>query len=318
LRIKEAKDQMSKLTELQALSVLQAMRDQFPTWVWERVVRRTQLRVNFTDSKKWEDPNPKDPSQMYKLKRALMDPRWKKIMDGWPREGTSWNPKFAKTYEIVAETVVCNQLSEQAQHLRGQNISQGIRGAVLWYRNKESEAKAKGLTGAGQPFFIRPTKKEDFVRGTGIFWAHFEKKVKPAAENMALPLSGIDFLTEGKQAMSDKLKEGEWVYHIDPTTKEITRTKGEADKEETQWFAWQHEATVIKLDDLGNVITFETSGGSRWTTRSLKSLTDPMSVDWIRNLHDDTNVFVGFAPEGQVLPELDKSLENILPGRNAY
>ena len=54
-RVKEARDQIGKLTELQALSVLQAMQDQFPAWVWDLVVRRTQLRVNFTDSKKWED-----------------------------------------------------------------------------------------------------------------------------------------------------------------------------------------------------------------------------------------------------------------------
>ena len=317
-RIKEAKDQISKLNDLQALGVLQAMKDQFPAWVWELVVRRTQLRVNFTDSKKWEDPRPpKDPTQMYKLEHALMDPRWKKIMEHWPREDSSWNPKFAEKYEIVAETVVCNQLSEQAQHLRGRDISQGIRGAVNWYRKQESEAKAKGTTGAGQPFFIRPTKKEDFVRGAGLFWAHFDKK-QPYKENMAHRLSGIDFLTEGKQAMSDGLVEGDWTYHIDPTTEDITRMKGKDDKVETQWFSWQHEATVIKLDDIGNVITFETSGGARWNTWSLKSLLDPMSVDWLRNLHEDTNVFVGFSPEGKVLPELDKSLENILPGRNAY
>lgn len=315
-RVKEAREQISKLNDLQALGVLQAMRDQLPEWVWDLVVRRTQLRVNFTESKKWEDPK-KAPTQMDQLKRALMNPRWKKIMDHWPHEGSSWNPKFAERYEVVAETVVCNQLSEQAQHLRGNRIDQGIRGAVNWYRNRESEAKAKGVTGAAQPFFIRPTKKEDFVRGAGLFWTHFDKK-EPYKENMAHRLSGIDFLTEGKHAMKDGLAEGGWTYHIDPKTEDITRTKGKDDKVETQWFSWQHEATVIKLDDLGNVITFETSGGARWNTWSLKSLLDPMSVDWLRNLHEDTNVFVGFAPEGRVLPELDKSLENILPGRNAY
>ena len=46
-------------------------------------------------------------------------------MDGWPREGTGWNPKFAQKYEIVAETVVCNQLSEQAQHLWGKQYLPG-------------------------------------------------------------------------------------------------------------------------------------------------------------------------------------------------
>jgi hypothetical protein len=42
-----------------------------------------------------------------------------------------------------------------------------------------------------------------------------------------------------------------------------------------------------------------------------------MSDPWLRKQHDDTNVFLGFAPEGKTLPQLDKSLENILPGRSA-
>jgi hypothetical protein len=135
---------------------------------------------------------------------------------------------------------------------------------------------------------------------------------------MAHILGGIDFLTECKQVIRNDLKEGEWTYHIDPATEDITRTKGQGDKMDTQWFSWQHEATVIKVDDLGNVITFETSNGSRWTTQTLKSLTDPMNDPWWKMNHDDTNVFVGFATEGKVLPELDKSLEDILSGRNAY
>jgi hypothetical protein len=68
--------------------------------------------------------------------------------------------------------------------------------------------------------------------------------------------------------------------------------------------------------DQGKVITFETSGGARMSTRTLRSLVDPMTDPWFQKQHDDTNVFVGFTPEGKVLPQLDKSLENILPGRS--
>jgi hypothetical protein len=314
-RVKEAKAQINKLTDDQALGVLQAMKDQFPDWVWELVVRRTKLRVNYTESNVWKDP--KKPTEVDK-KRALADPRWKKIMDNWPRESSSWNPKHAERYEIVAETVVCNQLSEQAQHLYGKKITQGIRGAVNWYREQESDAIAAGATGASLPFFKRPTKKEDFVQGAGLFWAHFEKNKKPYKGNMAHELSGIPFLTTNKQVMKDGLMVGEWTYHIDKTTGDITRTRGKDDKVDTEWFAWQHEATVMKLYDKDNVVTFETFGGSRWTTRSLQELIDPMSVWWRQKEPDDTNVFVGFAPERAALPELDKSLENIVSGRNAY
>jgi len=334
-RLKEACQAMGKLNELQALSILQAMKDQFPDWVWPTVVRRTRLRVNFTESKEWEDP--KNPKQITLLKQALTPPlvrkRWKDILANWPRESSSWNKEFADKYIIVAETVVCNQLTEHAQYLLGKATKQGIRPAVNWYRDQESEAKAKGITGANRPFFIRPTKKEDFVLGAALFWARFESDQsdkQPAKENMALPLSGIDFLTEGKHPMRDGLVEGEWTYHIDAATKFITRTRslggswlGPILGVETQWFSWRHEATVIDRDDrAGRVITFETAGGASMHTWPLASLIDPMT--WYPNhkpeasQHRDWNVFVGFAPEGKALPELDKSLEKILGDRNAF
>jgi hypothetical protein len=385
--VKEAKGQISKLNDLQALSVLQAMRTQFEkAHVWEEIVRRTPLRVNFTESKKWKDP--KKPSQMDKLKRSLWDPRWKKIMEGWPRDDTSWKPTFANTHKIVSETVVCNQLSEMHQLLDGKNIGQGIRSAVDWYRKQEGKVP--------QAFFKRPINKNDFVPNAGLFWAHFEKK-KPESENMAKQLKDIPFLTEGylfsvgpdfkgelntkqvkgelntkqvsdnlrkqfqehgiilgptpvvesiqnrnkwrifnadqkylilsenqtlhvytegkQQVMSDGLVEGDWTYHIDQDGY-ITRTRGKGNKIETQWFAWQHEGTVRQLDQHGNVITFETLNNTRETTRSLQSLVDPMSADWQRI--DATNVFVGFAPEGRKLPNLDESLKKILGDRNAF
>ena len=67
----------------------------------------------------------------------------------------------------------------------------------------------------------------------------------------------------------------------------------------------------------GQVETFETSAGAgthKWTVRSLL---DPMSEPWIRDQHGDTNVFLGFMPEGTTPAYLEKSLQNILPGRSA-
>jgi hypothetical protein len=160
------------------------------------------------------------------------------------------------------------------------------------------------------------------VAGAGVFWAHFEaEEKKPYKENMAHTLPGIDFLTERKQVMKDGLKEadatgGEWTYHV-AADGDITRTKGTGDKIETQYFAWQHEATVIEPGK-SSVTLFETSGGARVTTRSLRELVDPMTEPWLLKEHRDTNVFIGFAPEGSpLLPALDESLRNIVGGRNA-
>ena len=307
-RVREARQAMNGLSDLDALSVLQAMKSTLPPWVWHEVVRRTQLRVNVAE-KDWDDPVPKSLDR-----KDPVTARWLAILDHWPREGTISVEKQSEKFEIVATAVVCNQLSEQAQHTYGKSITQGIRGAVDWYR--KSAAKAAAGSGGAQPFFVRPSKEQDFVEGAGLFWAHFEAKKKPYAENMAHLLSGIDFFTEGKHAIRDGLVEGDWTYHIDATTGDITRTKGQGDTVETQWFSWQHEATVLKRAP-GRVITFETSAGARRHSWTLSSLLDPMREPWIKKEHGDTNVFVGFAPGRDTMPQLDTALGNILGGRGA-
>jgi hypothetical protein len=162
---------------------------------------------------------------------------------------------------------------------------------------------------------MRPTKAADFVRWAGVFWARFEEK-EPYKENMAHPVGGIDFLTEGKQAMKDGVKEGGWIYHV-AADGDITRTREKDGTVETQWFAWQHEATVID-HDTSSVTMFETSGGARQTVRGLRELVDPMAEPWVLKNHRDTNVFVGFSPQGSpLLPALDDSLRNIVAGRDA-
>ncbi len=306
-RVREARRAMSALSDAQALGVLLKLQDAVPAWVWDEVVRLTQLRVNVTDPK-WKDAaglpkslNRKDP----------VTARWQQILQEWTHDASQWNSKHNERYEIVATSVVCNQLSELAQHLYGKDISQGIRGAAGWYQKRAAEERAKGVA---QSYFLRPTQAASFVSGAGVFWARFEAE-QPYKGNMAHTLPGIDFLTEGKQVMREGLVEGEWTYHV-ADDGDITRTRGTADKIETQWFAWQHEATVVESGK-NSVTLFETSGGARLTTRGLRELVDPMAEPWVRDKHRDTNVFVGFATEGSPLPALDDSLRNIVNGRDA-
>ena len=309
-RVREARRTLGALSAAQALGVLQQMRrmqDNIPGWVWDEVVRLTQLHVNVSDAN-WKDTaglpktlDSKDP----------VTARWKQVLESWTRDASQWHSQHKEKYQVVATSIVCNQLSELAQHLYGKDISQGIRGAANWYQKRAREEQAKGVA---QSYFTRPTKATDIMSGAGVFWARFEEK-QPYKENMAHTLQGIDFLTEGKQAMRDGLVEGEWTYHV-AADGDITRTKGTGDKPGTQWFAWQHEATVIEVGK-SDVTLFETSGGARMTTRTLKELTDPMTVKWLLDQHRDTNVFVGFAPEGSPLSALDESLRNIVGGRDA-
>ena len=310
-RVREARRTLGALSDAQALGVLQQMRrmqNNIPDWVWDEVVRLTQLHVNVSESS-WKDTaglpktlDTKDP----------VTARWKQILDSWTRDASQWHSQHSAKYEVVATSIVCNQLSELAQRVYGKDITQGIRGAANWYMGRAKTERAKGVA---QSYFMRPTKATDFLAGAGVFWARFEAE-QPYKENMAHALEGIPFLTEGKQAMKNDLKEGDWIYHV-AADGDITRTKGTGDKVETQWFAWQHEATVIERGQ-ASVTLFETSGGARVTTRGLRELVDPMAEPWVLKQHRDTNVFVGFAPEGSpLLPALDDSLRNIVGGRDA-
>jgi hypothetical protein len=270
------------------------------------------------------DPNWNNPTVVPKGLDPKVTARWTKILKGWPHDhgASPWKRKHAEAYEIVAQTVVCNQLSEHAAQIWGKDTAEGIRPTVNWYLEREREAKAKGVTGPALPYFIRPTKKDDFIPGAALFWAHFVDKRPNAEAHMALPINGIPFFTEGKHVMIDGLIEGDWTYHID-SKGHITRTRTlnifnlMPSLVETQWFIWQHEATVVDRDDRsGKVITFETSNGARMRTWPLESLVN--APTWWAIKHEDWNAFVGYAPDGKILPELDKSLEKILPGRNAF
>jgi hypothetical protein len=290
-QVKEARQAMSALTDLQALSVLQDMKASFPDWVWHEVVRRTQLRVNVTDSDEWvtreRERRTKLGVSVADLNWAtpvtdkdldLKDPvtaRWRAILKGWPREPTIWNEKHGKEYEIVATAVVCNQLAEHAQKVHGKQQAQGIPGAVKWYQARAAEAAAKGATGGERSYFIRPTKAQDLVPGSTLFWAHFESNWEKAEWNMAHRLQGIDFLTEDNLVIAHGLQHNGWTYEV-AANGDITRTRGEGDTAQTQWFAWQHEAYVVD-QDRGKVITFETSAGARMSARTLQSLVAPMT-----------------------------------------
>ena len=71
----------------------------------------------------------------------------------------------------------------------------------------------------------------------------------------------------------------------------------------TQYLNWYHEAQVVEVDEpRKRVITFETNPiGLR--KRTLASVLNAWSV------------YIGYAPSGAEPADLDKNLEDILPGR---
>jgi len=108
-------------------------------------------------------------------------------------------------------------------------------------------AKAAGTGEPGPFFIIRPAKEQDFVEGGRPVLGTFRDSKEARRGNMARPLSGIDFLTEGKHVhRGTAWSRASWTYHIDRVTTDITRTKAEANAAcRLSGFSWQHERTVL-------------------------------------------------------------------------
>ena len=131
-----------------------------------RIVGRTQLRVNVTDPD-WDDPvlikslDRKDPAAA----------RWLAILEGWPCEETIGVEKHGEEYEIVATTVVYNELAEHP--LRQEHYAWHPRRYAMVPRQRPRKTKPGS---ADQPFLIRPGPRSRTSRSAVLSWAHFEAK----------------------------------------------------------------------------------------------------------------------------------------------
>lgn len=317
-QLMRAGEQINELTEPQALGLLEAMKSSFDEWVWKTIVRRTQLRLKHGGAD-WDD--------IAKIEQGLdpEDPRvkrWKNVFRVWHNAHSGrWKERHAEDYQIVATSVVCNQLAEHVQHLRGVIPKGGISGKVAWYRKEEADAITAGKARDTSAYFVRAKDATDaqFLPGAIVFWAHFVGGKKPDKSNLARPLTNLDFRTDGGKVIRDGLVEGKWTYHIGPdpdtpSAQMITRTAGSGTEQKTEWYRWAHEATVFMIEG-DSVLLFETSIGSRLTKRSKDRLRNPEEKK--EEKQDATNVFLGWVPEGKAHPQLDEHLRNILGTRGA-
>lgn len=308
--------------DFEALGVLKAMKDVFPSWVWQEIVRHTRLRQDVT-SPGWEHLTPAE-----KRARAKRDPvtkRWRSIMYAWRKNITQWRKKHSQDLSLVVTRLVCNEVAEHAQHVRGVKPAGGLTAKTQWYRG-QALAMAPGI---GQEpiqwsilpsYFKRPTSVEDFTpkgqSGASIFWLAWRSK-PPGNWSIARPLRGVAFKTEKGETIKDgKFDQFEgWTYHI--KNNEISRTatgsspgrRTHADEPNVlkEWLGWTHEATVVEVAQLGRrkvVLTFET-GQIGLRTREYQSLVNK----W--------NIFVGYVPPGKASAALDEKLKQILSGRSA-
>ncbi len=299
--------------------------DPIPDWVWEEIVKFTQLRLGIT-SDTWEETS----SERWKYENR----RWRDIMINWQREDiTIWRKEHRETLDLIVTRAVCNEIAEHIQHLRGITPAAGLTAKPSWYLRLQE--KDKSLS-AGQPhsYFRKPDGEKDFINGASVFWLGWVER-EPNAWQVARPLTGIELwpgmkLRGGKpeeqkkeepRKKNEQITEG-WNYSQSsaaisrsrkinpqiPTVQEL-RKRGMTDREidnyrknlrtqnmlEKQYLRWKHEAIVVgvvELIDGKYVLTFETG---------------KIGLNWhhVDNLISNPidRIFVGYLPPAKLEPE---------------
>ncbi len=297
LAIDERRYELEKMSEDEALTEIEAMKEAFPAWAWKEIVSVTSLRVHHVQDLNWEKLTPEEESQ----KNAREHSELRAVIGKWREENTVlWRDEHARSHRLIVSRAVCNETAEHCQHLRGHNPPGGLTAKAPWYMKHEKEGK---LPGTPRPYFTKPKKREDFTVGASILWLRFvSEQISPW--RVARPLTTKDGDTLLDPQVTGK---GNWKY---TTTDMVTRARTtlDADKKpvaQEQWLRWIHEATVAAVGDTADgpvVLTFETALPD--DDPGLSSI--GLFRIWLSNAlfmgtEDNYNgSFVGFVPEGDV------------------
>lgn len=291
-----------------------------PDWVWDEVVKYTQLRLGVTDEK-WEAISP----ERYRYENF----RWKSIMDTWQRRDiTIWRKEHQQTLELIVTRAVCNEIAEHIQALRGNIPAAGLASKPFWYQRLEKSTAQIPSNDPQKCFFRHSAKTGDFANGASIFWLGWSE-VQPNAWQLAKAMTGIDLWPGVKLFDAPASQPGSWSYKFlggyftrfmkivpqMPTAQELRR-KGMTEREieqyrktlraqtttEKEYLRWKHEATVVDVVeriDGRYILTFETGKiGLNW--HRLEAMT--------QNTIDQ--IFIGYLPKAkQEPPNLDAMLD---------
>ncbi len=302
-------------SETQTLQTLEAMREQFPGWMWKELVALTPLRVNHVQDLGWEKLSAEEEAQ----KNAFESGELRALLNKWKEDHTSlWRDEHGRTQQLIVSRAVCNETAEHCQHLRGHLPPGGLTAKAPWYMKHEKE---NALPGEPRPYFTKPKKITDFTVGASILWLRFVSE-EMSPWRVARPLVTKD----GDSLLPPEFRRGSpggWKY---TETEVITRSRSALDAEkkpvvQEQWLRWIHEATVAATGETAEgavVLTFETALPD--DDPGLSSI--GLFRIWLSNAlfvgtEDNYNgSFVGFVPEGNLPTEALKEMldwQKILP-----
>ena len=264
LLMDEQNYELETLTDDQALGVLEALKESLPLpdWMWNEIVRLTQLRTQEVKDSGWEALTPEE-------QEDKESPRWaqfRQIMSKWQQDHlTGWRQEHAATDQLIVSRAVCNEVAEHIQHLRGNTPPGGLTAKPQWYLSLASKGLSKGAD-EPRPYLLRASL-DNLKEGASILWLRFVPDF-PNEWRIAHPLrlsNGEDLLPLELFSGRDGSLRGEWRYQLESDT--VKRTRGAVDANnqsftEVQWLRWIHEATVVEVAETAEgrvVLTFETA-----------------------------------------------------------
>jgi len=316
-RIDEATYEIESKTPEQVLEVLRDMKEflDLPDWMWNEIVKLTELRVTEVTKDNWEKPLELTPE----IANSLEFRKYGEMMNQWKKNNlTSWREAHEDTDKLIVTRAVCNEVAEHIQHLRGHRGGAGLTSKPDWYQREGNKfgKPPHSQQDDHHPYFIKPKIKEnythDFQVGSSILWLRFVNP-EPDSWQIAKPLATVD---------EDPLVPSAYINRKsdDPTIwkyiagKDIQRHRKEPNQ--NQWLRWMHEATVAKVaetPDGPTVLTFETALPNEDRRLSTIGIFKRAVSDLLNDFGEDgyNASFVGFVPEGVVSAEdIDEFAEN--------
>jgi len=332
LLLDEVNYEVEVMADPQALAALESLKDSLPIpdWMWNEIVRLTQLRTQEVKDPNWESLTPEE-------QEDKESPKWdqfRQIMSQWEQANiTGWRDEHADTDQLIVSRAVCNEVAEHIQHVRGNRPPGGLTAKPQWYLNLAGAAskgsqKASGSvspskgaqkdTDPESPYLLKASLGT-LKQGASILWLRFVPDF-PNEWRIAHPMktsNGEDLLPGALFFGAESSLRGDWHYQFDSGTVKRTRSAVDANNQrftEVQWLRWIHEATVVEVTETADgptVLTFETA--LPYEDKRLSTIGvfkhDPSYVTYSVGPTAINGAFCGFAPQGDVPFE---NLENML------
>jgi hypothetical protein len=301
-----------------------------PGWMWNEIVRLTDLRLKEVQSEKWEELTPQETEE----RNAYRMWEYRQLMNKWQQANlTGWREEHDRTNRLIVTRAVCNEVAEHIQHLRGHSPPGGLTAKPQWYLRNE---KAAAAAGGDQPFLVKAKSAADFVVGASILWLRFVNE-EPNAWRIAHPITlknGEGLLSpavnvshgtpSGRQQFSlppgRTIKSaGEFRYYQDPEgrykRRRIIVDSEDDEYEEDLYLRWMHEATVAMVAETADgptVLTFETALPYEDRLRSTIGVFKH-PLDWLKyNVSGSifNGTFIGYLPQSALpLADLKEMLD---------